>query len=515
MDDEFKLPEDLKGGPIPTEEVLANIRATAEFDVPFVRKQKGHGGNLIFVAGGPSLLGSLEELKKRQDEFIMTSNHTHDYLLENGIKPKAVLIIDPRKDTPDCIQNWQKDCQYYFSTVCNPRMFSNAIAAGIKPKKVIAAYGMEGEEDIKLQRTIYSPEGHDFLVGGTMTPLRAMNFAVMLGYRSMEFYGFDSCYGSQEPPVVYEDDPRFEACVKSGLTVYKDLDNGDRKYVIEEPTEGGFFYAYKKKREENIQIAKTPDGRTFLTSPGFAHQAKQFIKWVDRLEGRLDITCHGDGLNQHILQLHRDSLEKQKIAIGDRRWTQKYGELQRTMHDEQKYGLWGDHDLELINRAVGGLYHQVRRPLSFMDYGAGNGSLGLEVEKFYRSVSVTNYDPFHPKWRDNPEPGIHDVVNCADVMEHVEGQCVDNTISYIADHCRYVAVFSIALEEAKKELPDGRNAHITLKPVKWWMDRISRKFHVVEALTNGDSLVMICQKPDAKEYLNAEKSKANSISEAA
>jgi hypothetical protein len=514
-DDGFKPAEDVKGGPIPTTEVIANIEANGTNGVPVFSKLKSHGGTLIFVAGGPSLLKTLPELKKRHEagEFILTSNNTHDYLIENGIMPNACILIDPRESVKDCVQNPQKCVKYYVASVCNPGVFKNL--EGYDVTKILVAYGLDDESDIKAHKRLYDNPGHDYVVGGTMTPLRAMPFTVMLGYARMEFYGFDSCYTDQQPPVIYSDDPRFaEALKKSEGLQYQDEDS-PRTYVVDEAAEGGFFYAYKKFRAEAIQVAKTPDGREFLTSPGFAHQAKQFIKWVDRLEGRLDVVVHGDSLNRHWLEIHRKQQERIRAAIGDRRWTDEYAQMQRQLHEQGGYGLWGDHENETIGRGILSLYDQLKRPITVMDYGAGSGALGKSLTDLFRPVSVTNYDPFHPRWRDNPEPGVHDIVTCFDVLEHVEEQCVENTLKYIAAKARYVAVFSVALEEAGKTLPDGRNAHITLRSAQWWHKKVSQYFVVVEAVVDENSVYLACQKPDATEKIASEKGSANSVAVAA
>ena len=514
-DDGFKPAEDVKGGPIPKDEVIANIEANGRNGVPVFSKLPSHGGTLVFVAGGPSLLKTLPELKKRHEagEFILTSNNTHDYLIENGIMPNACMLIDPRESVKDCVQNPQKSVKYYVASVCNPQVFTNL--AGYDVAKILVAYGLDDESDIKAHKRLYDNPGHDYVVGGTMTPLRAMPFAAMLGYTKMEFYGFDSCYTDQEPPVIYSDDPRYPEALKKAQGLQYQEDGGSRTYVIDEAAEGGFFYAYKKYRAESIEIAKTADGRTFLTSPGFAHQAKQFIKWVDRLEGKLHIEVHGDSLNRHMLTLHRDHQARVRAEVGDRRWTEEYGELQRQLHAGNEYGVWGDHEVETIGRGICALYEQLRRPLGVMDYGAGNGALGKALEGLFRAVSVTNYDPFHPKWRDNPEPGVHDLVTCFDVLEHVEEQCVDNTLKYIAEKCRYVALFSIGLDDAIKTLPDGRNAHITLRSAQWWQRKIGQYFVVVEAAASEDAAYFCCQKQDSKEKLLAEKGSANSVAAAA
>lgn len=503
--DGFTIAPDIKGGPIPHEELLENIRQVAKIDVPLFKKQKPSHGSAIFVAGGPTLRDHLPELRERSKAgaFIITSNNTHDFLVDSGIIPTACLLIDPKEIVSKYVRKPQKETHYYVGAVCSPKLFE--ALKDYKVTKVLCAYGMDDERDINLQLELYkNPPGRDFLVGGTMTPLRAMPFAVMLGCEKLEFYGFDSCYSSNEPPLVYEDEPGYQDALKlNGGMYYRDEDTG-RIYTIAEPKDGGFFYAYKKHRGENVTIAQTSDGRRFLTSPGFAHQSKQIIKWVDRLEDKLEIVIHGDSLSSHLLKLHREHLARKTREIGDRRWTDEYAAMQRQMHEAGNYGLWGDLDIEFVGRAIVPVYQNIRRPVTVLDYGAGSGVLGDELEKLFKLVSVTRYDPFAPRWRDGAEPGIHDIVNCSDVMEHVEPQCIENTLKYIADRTRYVATFCIGIEEADKLLPNGDNAHISLRSPQWWARKLQKYFVVVEAIGNDIECKFTCQKENAKELMEAE-----------
>lgn len=501
----FTIAPDIKGGPIPHEELLENIRQVAKLDLPLFKKQKSHGGTAIFIAGGPTLRDYLDEIRARSKagEFIITSNNTHDYLVDNGIVPSACLLIDPKEIVSKYVRKPQKETHYYLGCVCSPKLFE--ALKDYKVTRVLTAYGMEDEQDINLQLELYRhPSGRDFLVGGTMTPLRAMPFAALLGCARLEFYGFDSCYSSKEPPLVYEDEAGYQAALKLNAGMYyRDEDSG-RIYTIAEPKDGGFFYAYKKHRGENVTIAQTSDGRRFLTSPGFAHQAKQILKWVERMEDRLDVVIHGDSLSSHMLKLNKEYQATQAAEIGDARWTEGYAVLQRQMHEAGNYGQWGDFNVEFVGRAIVPVYHNVRRPVSVLDYGAGSGALADELEKLFRQISVTRYDPFAPRWRDGAEPGVHDVVNCSDVMEHVEPQCVENTLKYIAARTRFIATFSIGIEDAEKTLPNGDNAHITLRSPQWWARKLQKHFVVVEAVGNDTEVKFTCQKENAKELMDAE-----------
>lgn len=516
-----KVTREIKGAPVPDEEAIQNIKDSAEFSLPvFTSSKVKQEGSMIFVAGGPSLRQFLPVLKERslKGEFIVTSNNTHDYLVEQGIIPSACIILDPKEQVKDYVKRWQPTTKYFIAPVCNKAVFAAALAAGVDVTKILLAYGMPNDADVKAQTDLYKRPAKDFLVGGTMTPLRAMPLACMLGFPAIEFYGFDSCFSPDEPELVYADtDPERYASLKeaNGGMYYSDSET-KRDYVIAEPSDGGFFYAYKKKRGENIVITIAPDGRKFLTSPGFENQARQICKWVDRLEYKLKVTIHGDSLSAHMLKLHRDTQAKLLAGIGDRRWTDSYAAQQLKLHEGGNYGVWGDHNAELVARSILAINCEIKRPATLLDYACGDGKLGARLEDLLKLVKVTNYDPFHPKWRGLPEPeGEFDVTTCCDVMEHVEIQCIDNTLKWIADHTRYIAIFEIGTGDASKYLADGRNAHITQRPLQWWVNRLMKFFAPLEAKAGENVALIICQKLDARQKKLSELKPNQSLKEAA
>lgn len=483
----FQAIRDIKGSPVPKEIVLQNIRDSADFPFPLMTKKPACEGSLIFVAGGPTLLDHIDEIRDRSKngEYILTSNNTYDFLVSHGIIPNGCLIFDPKKRVAGYVTNPQMNTTFFLGVTVVRAVFERF--AGFNVQKVLIVYGMEGEEDLNLQQALYPlAQPKDYLVGGTMTPLRAMPFACMMGYKSIDYYGMDSCFSTKQPMLIMEGDPGYyEALLKAGRC-YEDTDTG-KKSVIAEPDEGGYFYAYKKDRpQDDIHIAEVGQ-RRFVTSPAFSHQAKQFIYWMNRLEGKIEIAIHGDSMTAALVLAERMKKEHLANTIGNRRWTDEYAALQQDFYSEaeHKYGSHGDRHFELVARALVGMYGQRRKEITWLDYGCGRGALGKEVSKALSFVKVTNYDPFHPNWIGKPDPEPHDFVTCMDVMEHVEEQCIDNTLKFIAERTLYGAMFLIGTTESLKTLPDGRNAHITIKTSQWWKEKLSNYFQVTEQASNG------------------------------
>ena len=475
---DFKPAPDVEGGPVSNEKVLENIEKSFSIDKSLFRKRPKRDDSMVYIGAGPSMKDHIDEIKERhkKGDFIITSNLTYDFLLSHGITANAVLIIDPKEIVATYIKNPQKETQFYVGVVCDPKVAKSLLEKDMNVEKVLVGYGIEDESDVALQKKLYGDNIDDFLVGGTMTGLRIMNFAIMLGFKHIEYYGLDSCFSSKAPHLVYEDNPRFNDLRKQTKVFYEDIQT-NKKYVVDE-SEEPFFYAYKKKHNGNIQVAMTPDGRRFLTTHVFAHQAKQFIKWRDRLEGKLNITLHGDNLTSHLLKCHIEHMEKKSKVIGDKRWSDKYSPFLKEFFSRGNHVTISEQTKEIVSNGRNALYMTLKREPVILDYD----------KVFMDEIQ-----------------GRYDMVTCLNLMEHIEIECIDNILKHIRDHSKYMVIIHISFEETKDLLLDGKPSHLHYKAGEWWKDTIEKYLMVTEAMWMGSKYAtFVCQNYDAKEHSKEE-----------
>ena len=117
-----------------------------------------------------------------------------------------------------------------------------------------------------------------------------------------------------------------------------------------------------------------------------------------------------------------------------------------------------------------------------LDYGCGKGQQyaprvlkdddGISYDDVIDFLDVDNvhcYDPCYIPFSTLPQ-GRFDAVVSTDVLEHCPEQdvpwIIEEIFSY-ADRCVYA---NIACYPARKQLPNGENAHCTIKPVEWWRE---------------------------------------------
>lgn len=143
--------------------------------------------------------------------------------------------------------------------------------------------------------------------------------------------------------------------------------------------------------------------------------------------------------------------------------TPEYLTLQKQLHaSNTSYGTSGQRYADIVRQ----ISNWGR--LSILDYGCGKQTLAQALGPAYR---VTNYDPCIEGLDTPPDP--HPVVACTDVMEHIEPEFIDTVLADLRRLTITTALLVINTGPARKILADGRNAHISMHPPEWWLDRIA------------------------------------------
>lgn len=150
---------------------------------------------------------------------------------------------------------------------------------------------------------------------------------------------------------------------------------------------------------------------------------------------------------------------------------QKYQEL---YHKEHEKGHFQGFQVMKYKDAIGALVRETNAR-TLLDYGCGKG-LGYTVEKVHKEWDVSMpllYDPYFPPYNKRPL-GMFNGVICLDVLEHVPEGDVPDVLADIFSYVDKFALITIDLHPARKVLDNGENAHVTLKPHKWWEDQINK-----------------------------------------
>src|SRR5210317_1665138 len=147
-------------------------------------------------------------------------------------------------------------------------------------------------------------------------------------------------------------------------------------------------------------------------------------------------------------------------------FTEGYQKQQEELHKQKWYGVKGVEYLGPINMCIKAYSCE-----SVLDYGCGPHK---RLEKHLK-IKYTPYDIVPPF---NEPPSPHDLVVAADVLEHIEPECIGDVLDHIRKLTKKVCFLSVHESEAKKTLPDGRNAHLIQMPMDMWYPLIAKHFDI-------------------------------------
>ena len=209
---------------------------------------------IALIGGGPSLKDHLEELRNFSGPTVACGS-THDFLVENGIIPTYSVICDPDPITANYLSKPRDNIQYLLATQCHPLVFEKL--------KGFAIWLWHCYNDDEKGYNEIDPDFklHGAVGGGCTVGLRAINIAIMMGYKDIHFYGYDSSVRVNDSHHAY------------------DFSTKDEQL--------GQMY--------EVKLAETDE--CFYTCAGYhLAQARQFVDFYGMYKDVFNPTFHGDGL---------------------------------------------------------------------------------------------------------------------------------------------------------------------------------------------------------------------------
>ena len=149
-----------------------------------------------------------------------------------------------------------------------------------------------------------------------------------------------------------------------------------------------------------------------------------------------------------------------------------YRSLCRELHDRNPdFGKSGDKFFEPLSELYARWGFQ-----TVLDYGSGKGTLAGHLRKRL-AVMVWEYEP---AFGIDERCGV-DLVVCADVLEHVEPEHLEGVLDELRALGRMGVYLAIGTAPATKKLADGRNAHLIVEPMGWWLPKLDKRWSRVSA----------------------------------
>lgn len=209
----------------PATKSFENIRKAIKLPYYRFHEMKGfkiQKGDLkiALIGGGPSVETKIDEIKAF-DGVTVACGSSYDWCVSRGITPTYCVVCDPDPITANYITKPQFSTIFLVATQCDPLVFDTL--------KLNAIYMWHCyNEDFEAFKDI-EPE-FQAVGGGCTVGLRALSLAIMMGYKDIHFFGFDSCLGENRKHHAYD----FTTDTEELGSIYAiKLDpNSDKEYVV-------------------------------------------------------------------------------------------------------------------------------------------------------------------------------------------------------------------------------------------------------------------------------------------
>lgn len=164
--------------------------------------------------------------------------------------------------------------------------------------------------------------------------------------------------------------------------------------------------------------------------------------------------------------------------------SEDYRRLNEQLHDSNpNFGVMGERNVENVLMVV-----EMAGSTDVLDYGCGKGTLAMNLP-----FDIREYDPAIKTKADKPFPA--DIVVCTDVLEHIEPEYIDAVLDDLKRLMRRAGLLTVATRPAKKTLEDGRNAHLIIEPLSWWIAKMEDRFKILVINNNNDEVFGIIVEP--------------------
>jgi hypothetical protein len=175
------------------EVALSNMRENSKRDLPWFIGSEPHKDTAVLIAGGPSLKDHIEAIRahKQRGARIIALNNTAAYLNTFGIIPDTLIIVDARPENVIFTRGEAK--RYLIASQCDPSLFD-----ALEGKDVHVWHAAVCDEIRDVLEPYWETHPVVAIGGGGTVGLRAINVAIVSGYRKLHLYGYDSSYTGEQ-----------------------------------------------------------------------------------------------------------------------------------------------------------------------------------------------------------------------------------------------------------------------------------------------------------------------------
>lgn len=211
-------------------QVDRNIKQNCKRNLPWLdSSHEIFKGEIAIVAGAPSIKDKINEIKHLPKEtLIMSVNGSHDFLVDNGIKPDFFAMVDARPVNKFARHNIQETI-YLLASQCHRSVFER-----FKDNRVIlwhAEYEEMDKEYIEKQALKKNLFDCSYISGKGTIGLTAICLAYTLGFRAFKLYGLDSSFTGYQHAYTQKQNEQDSIIEVNGYKTTKPLLNQVLTYI--------------------------------------------------------------------------------------------------------------------------------------------------------------------------------------------------------------------------------------------------------------------------------------------
>jgi hypothetical protein len=156
--------------------ILAQVAANIRRQLPQVMPYAPNTETVALVCGGPSLAETEKELVDAywRGAKVVAVNGTYQWCIERNIKPSAMIMLDARQFNARFVETPVPNCKYLLASL-------------------IWHCCTGGDDEYNMLKQYYF--NRVFPIGdGTTVAIKAIPLMTMLGYKTFDIFGLDSCW---------------------------------------------------------------------------------------------------------------------------------------------------------------------------------------------------------------------------------------------------------------------------------------------------------------------------------
>lgn len=278
---------------IPDDTIMQQVNVNIRRGLPQAQPHATNNEVVALVCGGPSLVTHEKELVEAawSGAKVVCVNGTYQWCIDRNIKPSAVVMLDAREFNVRFLETPVKGCRYLLASQCHPRAFELCADRDVTIWHCCSG----GELEHAVLREFYFNRVFPIGLGTTVT-IKSIQLLRMLGFKSFDIFGFDSCWMKSSRYSI----PEFGEYRHHAY---------DQK---ENDSDGRLLAVFKPNGREDLM-------QQFTCAPWHIRQAKDFQNLIHDHGNDFRLNVRGDGLIATILKLSAEmgSVEVSLTAEGE------------------------------------------------------------------------------------------------------------------------------------------------------------------------------------------------------